>query len=86
MDRNYVKEKKELFDANADSSEVVEQLRVYREESDKLVMEFAKKDEAFNSFVTSIATQSVDRLRFMLMQFRQSWFNLKFREWMRNPL
>lgn len=70
LDRNYIKEKKALFDANADSSEVVEQLRVYREESDKLVMEFAKKDDVFNQFVTSIATQSVDRLRFMLMQLQ----------------
>ena len=72
LDKKYIEERNKLLESNADEAILKEQLRVYREESDKLVMEFAKKDQAFNDFVSSIANKSVDRLRFLLMELKAS--------------
>ena len=72
LDKKYIEERNKLLGSNADEAILKEQLRVYREESDKLVMEFAEKDQAFNDFVSSIANKSVDRLRFLLMELQAS--------------
>lgn len=72
LDKKYIEERNKLLDSNADEAILKEQLRVYREESDKLVMEFAEKDKAFNDFVSSIANKSVDSLRFLLMELQAS--------------
>lgn len=70
LDRKYILERNKLIDNNAEEGVLKEQLRIYREASDELVMEFAKKDKSFNDFVSSLADQSIDRLRFLLMELR----------------
>ena len=72
LDRKYILERNKLLENNAEEGVLKEQIRVYREASDELVMEFAKKDESFNDFVSSIADQSIDRLKFIMMELRAS--------------
>lgn len=70
LDRKYIEERRKLIENNVEAQVLAEHTRIYKEESDRLVTEFAEKDRAFNDFVASIANQSVDRLRFLLMQLQ----------------
>lgn len=72
LDKKYIEERDKLLGSDASEAVLKEHIRVYREESEKLIMEFANKDKAFNEFVTSLANHSVDKLRFLLMELRAS--------------
>lgn len=72
LDKKYIEERNKLLGSGASEAVLKEQIRVYREESEKLMMEFANKDKAFNEFVTSLANHSVDKLRFLLMELKAS--------------
>ena len=72
LDKKYIEERNKLLRSGASEAVLKEQIRVYREESEKLMMEFANKDKAFNEFVTSLANHSVDKLRFLLMELKAS--------------
>ena len=72
LDKKYIEERNKLLRSGASEAVLKEHIRVYREESEKLMMEFANKDKAFNEFVTSLANHSVDKLRFLLMELKAS--------------
>lgn len=72
LDREYITERRKLVESGADAKMLSEQALAYEEETDRLINDFAKKDKAFNDFVTSLTNQSVDRLRFLLMQLQSS--------------
>ena len=66
LDKKYADEKEKLTSAGADERAFAEQDRVYKEETEKLIVLFASKHESFTKFLEDIAGESLESLTFLM--------------------